>query len=130
MRRTTVPAAYNRGVTNGSGVLLGSETQTATGSISTLAFHAWTPSLSGGYAFNSSLSTNAAAAGAFQYSDWFAGVNVGRIWDRIIRTNFSYELQQQFQNGASCPVLNCGPSGLRQVFSITVDWHLRPVGFE
>jgi hypothetical protein len=130
MRHTTVSAAYSRGVTNGSGVLLGAETQTVTGSVSTLAFHAWTPTLTGGYASNSSLSTDAAAAGVFQYSDWFVGVNFGRLWDRIIRTNFSYEFQQQFQNAASCPVLNCGPATFSQVFTVTVDWHLRPVSFE
>jgi hypothetical protein len=130
MRRTILSAAYSRGVTNGSGVLLGAETQTVTGSIATAPFHAWKPTVTGGYSSNTSLPTAVVAAGIFGYSDWFGAVNFGRLWGRTIRTNISYELQRQTQSGVSCPVLNCGPVVLLQEFSITVDWHLRPVGLE
>jgi hypothetical protein len=130
VRRTTYSAGYGRYVTNGSGVLLGAETQTVSASISTVISRTWTSSLTGGYAFNSNLVTDATAAGVAQYRDWYGAVNFGRLWDRLVRTNFSYELQRQTQSGTSCPVLNCGPSTLLQEFSFTVDLHIRPVAIE
>jgi hypothetical protein len=129
IRRTNLSASYGRGVTNGSGVLLGSETQTATGSISSVVWRVWNPSITGGYTRNNSLATSTTAAGLAQYANWFGAANFGRLWDRIIQTNFSYGLQRQTQNGG-CPVLSCGPATLRQVFTFTVDFHIRPIGIE
>ena len=127
IRRTTLSAAYSHGITNGSGVLLGAETDTATASISTVVWRFWQPSVTGGYSLNKSLATDSTAAGVAQYSNWFGTANFGRLWDRMVQTNISYGLQRQTQSGG-CPVLSCGPETLYQVFTFTVDFHLRPVG--
>lgn len=127
LRRTIYSASYEHALGNGSGVLIGAEAHTFSGSISTTIFRQWTPTINGGYVLNSSLGSE---AGNFQFSNWFAAVNIGRLWHRLVQTNFSYELQQQVETAGVCPVLNCGPGNLRQVFGVTVDWHIRPVGFE
>lgn len=130
VRRTTYSASYNHGVTNGSGVLLGATTETATGAVSQAFTRIWTGTVSGGYAYNSNLPTNTMAAGTETFSNWYVSGNLSRLWGRRADTNFSYELQEQTGTFGVCPVASCGTTYLRQVFSVTVDFHIRPIGLE
>jgi len=132
VRRTEFWASYNHGVSSGSGVLLGAESNTFTGFAELNLSNTWLVSLTAGYATNSSLTTagsgtgtaaTAAAANGL-YADWFSGVNVSRLWRRLLRTNFNYGLQRQTTSATACPVLTCEQPGLRQVVSVTIDLHI------
>ncbi len=137
VRRTEFWASYSHGVTNGSGVLLGAVSNTFTGFAELNLSNTWLVSLTAGYATNSSLTPTGTTApdttvatGNGLYADWFSGLNVSRMWHRVLRTNFNYGLQRQTTSATGCPVLTCGQAALRQVVSVTVDFHIKPVSFE
>ncbi len=124
-RRSAVSLTFMRGLTGGSGVFLGAESDTVTGAAHYQFTRYWTGAVSGGYSMNSSLAR--AGSPAAQFNDWFIGANIGRNIGRRAQINFNYGLQRQ--NAPSvCPVASCGGTGFQQSFGMTVNWHLRPTG--
>lgn len=119
-RRTGYSLSYSRGLTSGSGVVYGAETNVITASMNHAFTRFWSGTVDGGYALNSSLATNASTG---RYNYWFGGVNLGRQVGRHLQIDLSYEFQQQTTSNAICQVASCGSTGLRQVFGITVQWH-------
>jgi hypothetical protein len=123
-RRSGFSLTFVRGLTNGSGVLFGSTSDTFSGSLHHQFTRFWTGSVNGGYSFNRSLVPVGNATVSF--NTWFIGANIGRQLGRHARVGFSYGLQKQY-NSVVCPVTSCGVTGFQQTFGTTVNWHLRPV---
>jgi hypothetical protein len=123
-RRTTYSLNYSHGLTNGSGVYLGAISDTITGTVQGVVHRVWTPSITGGYSDNDSLAIDTTMSSF--YGNYYATVALGRIWGRSVHTTASYGLQEQTTNAAACPVTTCTASGIRQVFTLTLDWHLLP----
>jgi hypothetical protein len=113
---------YFRGITGGSGVILGAETEGVTASISRALTRYWSGALNTGAARNTGLVPSQALP---QFDYWFAGANVGRPLGRHFHINLNYAYQQQSQSG-SCPVLSCGLNTERNVGSFSLEWH--PLG--
>jgi hypothetical protein len=113
---------YFRGITGGSGVLLGAETEGVTASISRALTRYWSGALNGGAARNTGLVPSQALP---QFDYWFAGANVGRPLGRHFHFSVNYVYQQQTQSGG-CPVLSCGLNTGRNAGSGTLEWH--PLG--
>lgn len=124
-RRSGVGFTYVRGLGAGSGVFLGSTSNTFTGNAHYDFTRFWKGSVNGGYALNDSLAP--AGVTPISFNDWFIGANLGRQVGLHARINFNYGLQKQ-SNPAACPVSSCGSTGFQQTFGMTVNWHLRPAG--
>jgi hypothetical protein len=112
---------YFHGITGGSGVILGAETDALTGSISR-SLARWLGSLNSGYTRNATLVASGSSA---QFNSWFAGAHLARPLGRHFRVGLNYSYQQQTGTG-SCPVLSCGLSTARNVGSLSLEWH--PLG--
>jgi hypothetical protein len=125
LRRTGYTLSYARGLASGSGVLLGAIANTFTGSLHHQFTRSWSGSAHGGYAFNRSLASTGGPTASF--TNWFIGANVDRRLGRHARLGFDYGVQEQ-NSPTVCPAASCGATGLQQVFGVTVNWHLRPVG--
>jgi hypothetical protein len=124
-RRSSVSFNYVRGLTAGSGVFLGATSNTVSGTARYQFTRFWTGSINGGYAVNNSLAP--AGATTIQFDNWFVGANLGRQIGQHAQFNFNYGASSQ-NNGAVCPVVSCGGTGLQQTFGMTVNWHLRAIG--
>jgi hypothetical protein len=124
-RRSGLSFSYVRGLSGGSGVVLGATSNTISGSAHYQFTRFWTGSVTGGYALNNSLVP--AGVAATQYDNWFTGANLGRSVGRHAQINFNYGALRQ-NSPATCLVVVCGGTGLEQTFGMSVNWHLRPIG--
>ncbi|MGH9681093.1 MAG: hypothetical protein ACRD4Y_14190 [Candidatus Acidiferrales bacterium] len=122
-RRDGYSLTFTRGLTSGSGVLLGAKSNIFTvGAHRDLTRH-WTTSVNGGYAINNSLTT--VNGSSQRFDNWFIAATLGSQLGRHALLNFSYGLQRQYSPPV-CPVTSCGVSGYQQSFGMTLNWHLRP----
>jgi len=124
-RRSGVSFTYTRGLSAGSGVFEGATSNTFKAQANHNFTRFWTGAISGGYSLDNSLAP--AGAATTQFDNWFAGANLGRQVGQHAQINFNYGASMQ-NNPATCPVANCGGTGLQQTFGMTVNWHLRPIG--
>jgi len=124
-RRGGMFLAFNRGVSVGSGVFLGSTTNTFSSSANYLFTRYWTGTVNGGYSMNTSLARAGVATANFD--NWFFGASLGRRMGQHAEMNLNYGIQRQ-NSPTACPVTSCGATGFQQTVGMTVNWHLRPAG--
>jgi hypothetical protein len=115
---------YSHAATSGSGVFVGSNTDTITAGVTHDFTRFWSVSVNGGYAMNRNLAPVAAFASRFD--NGFAGAVVNRELGRQFRWGLSYEFQQQSGGAGSCPVPSCGLAGSFNQLTVSLQWH--PVG--
>jgi hypothetical protein len=123
-RRAGLSLAFVRGLTGGSGVLLGATSDTFSGMAHYQFTRNWNGSVNGGYAINNSLAR--AGIPTVQFDNWFVGANLGRNVGTHAQINFNYGASKQ-NSPANCPVSSCGGTGLQQSVGMSVNWHLLPV---
>jgi hypothetical protein len=124
-RRSGASLSFVRGLSGGSGVLLGAKNNTFTGTVHHQFSRFWSASANGGYAFDASLAP--VGASTIHFNTWFMGANLGHQLGRHTELGFNYSLLNQ-NNPAVCPIAGgCGAVGLQQSFGMTVNWHLRSV---
>jgi hypothetical protein len=125
LQHGTINLSFFHGLTGGSGILLGSTTDEATGGLSRRLGRVWSGNVSFGYARNSALG---AATGSSRqtFDDWFAGAGISRPIGR--NANFSVSYMPRFENTsqAICAGPACSSSYTQQLISITLQWHTRP----
>jgi hypothetical protein len=124
-RRSGVALSYQRGLTGGSGVLLGATGDTVSASGHYLFTRFWTGSVNGGYALNRGLVPAGAPSPKFSY--WYTGANLGRQLGRQAQVNFNYGLQKQ-NSPTVCPVPSCGQAGFLHTVAMSFKWHLLRTG--
>ncbi len=130
LKKATITGSYNHGITGGSGVLVGAETDTLTGSITDRITRATTIGASFGYGRNNGFEVgNAAESQTFNY--WFAGANVTRTLGRSVDLFANYQLQYQSQtiDTAGCVGAACTENFTRNQFSVGVNFHKQPIPF-
>jgi hypothetical protein len=120
---------YLRGITEGSGLLRGTETDEVRGSVSRSLTRMWTGTLSAGYAHNHSL-VPLVSSGERTYNGWRAGVRFDRPVGRYSSMYLIYTAQQQTSNVANCTDVTCGMVRLRHVFGIGFTFRFRPIDIE
>jgi hypothetical protein len=120
-RRATFSLSYFRGVTAGSGVYLGSTSQTVTLTASQGITKSWSGSVNGGYASNKALLRIAGLAS--QFDDWFAGANLNRQIGPQVRLSVNYGYQRQTSRGGLCSVSSCGLPGTFSQIGVNLNWH-------
>jgi hypothetical protein len=122
-RNVSYSLSYSHGLTDGSGVLFGSESDTVGGGVHFGFARFWSVSVNGGFVSNRALANT--TFGATRYSTWTSGVSLGRPLSRGLLFSVSYLYQNQIQNGV-CPVLSCGIFPGSQSVSARLDWHPWP----
>jgi len=129
MKRTALVLSYIHGVNAGSGVLGGSVGDVASGSLTRQMSRTFSSGLTAGYSRNSgSLITSTTPVNeTFDY--WFAGASFSHPIGRTLGLTLSYQMQYQDSNSAFCIGSLCGQSVIRNLISIGVGWHERPLLF-
>jgi hypothetical protein len=124
-RRGGVSFEYVRGLSGGSGVILGATSNTVSGTAHYQFTRSWAGSVNGGYALNNSLAP--AGTATTKYDNWFVGANLGRRVGQHAQFNFNYGVLRQ-NSPIACTVAVCGGTGIQETFGMSVNWHLRPAG--
>lgn len=126
--KTALGVTYSHGVGNGSGVLAGSLNDTVSGSFTRRMSRMFSSGLSGGFSRNAVLPIAGISAFGGSYDYWFAGGNLTRPFSETLALTFSYQLQYQTTNGASCTGPYCGTI-TRHLVTVGLSWHQRPLLF-
>jgi hypothetical protein len=131
--RSYADVSYWRGLTAGSGVLTGAQTDYVSAGLNRQLSRAWSGGLTGNYNFNSGLSkpnsgTSASGVVTRQYQYWTGTANLTRTLGRLARLNFFYSFQTQNSNQAFTNASGTGQSVLRHLFGVTFNFDYRPVG--
>ena len=131
MRRTGLSAAYNHGVTGGSGVQAGSIADTVSGTVTSPFSRTFSARWTLGYARNKGVTvvglTTAPTNQVFGY--WFTDVGLNHPMGRTMNLAFDYTLQYQDSNSSFCIGPACGSSFVRHQLSLTFGWHEHPYVF-
>ena len=128
LRRASLSANYSHGVTGGSGVLAGAETDIVTGSVNGQATRTFSLGWNAGYSRNKgfTLGTNAVSQ---TYSYWFTGVNVTHPIGRSLDVFANYQLQYQDTSTTACTGTGCSSNVIRNQIAFGVNLHKQPIPF-
>jgi hypothetical protein len=129
LRRTAFALSYNHGVGGGSGALAGALTDTVSGSVTRQMSRTFSSGITGGYSRNQGLAIIAAIPSTQTYDYWYGGGNLSYPIGRTLGLTLSYQLQYQTSNAAFCIGPTCGTSVIRNMISLGVGWHQRPLRF-
>lgn len=126
--RTALGVTYFHGIGSGSGVLSGSLNDTVTGNVTRRMSRTFSSGLSGGYSRSAALPISGSATSGRDYNYWFVGGSFARPFSETLGLTFSYQMQYQTTNGATCTGPYCGTI-IRHLVSVGVSWHQRPLLF-
>jgi hypothetical protein len=127
--RTSLILSYNHGVGGGAGLLTGSLTDTASGSITRQVSRTFSSGITGGYSRNQGEAIGLGAATNQTFDYWFGGANLSHPIGRTLALSLSYQFQYQTSNTPVCVGPTCGMSLTRNTISFGLGWHERPLLF-
>jgi len=130
LRQTSISAAYNHGISGGSGVLAGAITDNFTGTVSRQVSRAFNVSGNAGYSRNRGIQVVGITTPANETFDyWFAGANVSHPLGRTMNIFLSYQLQYQNTGASVCTGPGCAGSLTRNQVIFGFGWHKQPIPF-
>ncbi|MGB2662587.1 MAG: hypothetical protein WAK48_01200 [Candidatus Acidiferrum sp.] len=124
--RSTFSLSYFHGVSAGSGVLVGANSDTLTSAFTRTLGRVWTGNLLFGYSRNSALDGVTATAAVSTYDDFFAGGSISRPFGRNVQISAAYTANFQNTNGPTCTGTGCNSSSTQNVITITLQFQTRP----
>jgi hypothetical protein len=128
-------ASYSHGLSGGSGILTGAETDIFTGSLSQQVSRTFNVAWSAGYSRNSGFGVPTTippptSSGQQNYSYWFAGVTAAHPLGRSLDVFVNYQLQYQTNDSNGCVgTTGCSPSLLRNQVAFGINLHKQPIPF-
>jgi hypothetical protein len=132
LQRTGLTAAYNHGVSGGSGVLAGSVADNVTGTVNRQVSRTFNVGWNAGYSRNRGLAIQGTTTSNQTYDYWFTGVNVSHPLGRALNVFLNYQLQYQNTNTSICTgtaACGTGTSLTRNQITFGVGWHKQPIPF-
>lgn len=119
-----ISLSYFHGLSGGSGVLQGSNSDTATVTLSRQVTRVWGVSADFGYSRNSSV-VSPTGVQRLTYNDWFVGGGVSRPFGRNVNLSAAYSARFE-SSPAICTATVCSSSYTQNMVSISLQWHTRP----
>jgi hypothetical protein len=116
---------YNHGVSNGSGVLIGSSSDQVSTSAHHLVGRLWQANVDFGYAKNRALAQNL-AQNSQSFNSYFAGAGLNRPLGRNATFSLSYTAYLQGISQAVCSPGACSSSTTQHQISLGFTWRTRP----
>lgn len=132
LRHSAINASYNHGVSGGSGVLAGAETDVVTGGFNSQVSRTFNVGFTAGYSRNKGFAVTSGSSGtseAQDYSYWFAGVNVAHPIGRSLDIFANYQLQYQNANTTGCVGSTCSTNITRSQIMFGLNLHKQPIPF-
>jgi hypothetical protein len=129
LRRVSISAAYNHGVSGGSGVLAGAVTDNFTATVGRQVSRTFNVSWNLGYSRNRGIQVNGTTSASQTFDYWFTGVNVSHPLGRTMNVFLSYQLQYQNTGASVCTSPGCATSVTRNQIIFGFGWRKQPVPF-
>jgi hypothetical protein len=131
LRRSQISASYNHGVTGGSGVLAGAQTDVVSGSLNQQVSRTFNLGLTAGYSRNRGIAGLAGSVGseAQTFSYWYSGVNVTHSFNRSLDIFMNYQFQFQDANTSGCIGSACSTNITRHQIMFGLNLHKQPIPF-
>ena len=128
LRRAGLIASYSHGVTGGSGVLSGAETDIVSGGVGGQVTRAFNLQWNAGYSRNKgfALGTNTSSQ---TLGYWYTGVDVTHPFGRSLNVFMNYQLQYENTNTNTCVGTACSTSLIRNQIEFGVNLHKQPIPF-
>jgi len=123
LNRGSLALTYNHGVSGGSGVLTGANTDQLQFNLSRQLSREWAASLNFGYSRNGSV---AGTAYSQAYDSWYIGGALSRPFGRNANFTVGYTAQIQTSNQAVCAAGTCSTNFTLQQITLGLQWHTRP----
>ncbi len=124
---SSLSLGYNHGITGGSGLLVGANTDQFSGFANKSLSRTWSANVTAGYARNSILFPFFTAnSQATTYNSWFLGGGLNRPLGRSATLSLGYTAYFENSNVPVCVVSPCSSSFLRHEISVGFQWHTRP----
>jgi hypothetical protein len=123
--RTSLGVSYSHGVTGGSGILVGANTD----SVSLSASHpiGRYSSISGSFGVSENSTLAQASGPASSYTSEYVNVGFNRGLGRQASIFANYSFIHQTTNAGSCVTVACGPAFTRNQIFVGFSWNMRPV---
>ncbi|MGH9573726.1 MAG: hypothetical protein ACRD40_09370, partial [Candidatus Acidiferrales bacterium] len=121
-------ASYSHGIGGGSGVLVGGQMDTVTGSLTRQMSKTFSSGFTSGYSRTTGIPGSGAAANQ-TYDYWFGGINLTKPIGETLGLTLGYQVQYQTSNAAQCIGPTCGTNVLVHMISVGLGWHQRPLLF-
>jgi hypothetical protein len=125
MSRSGMSLTYNHGISNGSGVLVGSSTDQISTSMNRGLGRAWRGSINFGYAKNRSVAQNQ-TQNSPSFDSYFAGAGLDRQLGRNATFSLGYTAYIQGTMPSVCTAGACSTSSTQHQISLGFTWHTRP----
>jgi len=126
--RAQISATYNHGVSGGSGVLAGAETDVASGSFYQQVSRTFNVGLTAGYSRNRGIAGSVGSE-AQTFSYWFSGVNVTHPFGRSLDIFMNYQFQYQDSGTSGCIGSACTTNTIRNQIAFGLNLHKQPLPF-
>ena len=120
---TYMSLAYNHGVSGGSGVFTGANTDQLQFYLRRQLSREWAASLNFGYSRNGSVGSSASSQA---YNSWYIGGALSRPFGRNANFSVGYTAQIQTSNQAVCAAGTCNTNFTLQQITLGLQWHTRP----
>lgn len=130
VERTSVGVTYTHMLTGGSGVFLGSETDSLMASVSRQLTQYWTASLNFGYSRNSSLGVNSSTSPTGTFNTVFGGGGISRQIGRDWKAYVSYQGTYQTSSLGVCTTPPCVTNFSNQQVIAGFGWHPHAIAIE
>jgi hypothetical protein len=126
MARNSLTLTYIRGVSNGSGVQLGSSADQVQAGVGRRLSREWQGNFNFGYARNGSLGNPTAGQSSQAINSYYIGGGVSRPIGRDANFSLAYTAQIQTSNQAVCATGTCNTSYTQHQVTLGFSWHARP----
>jgi hypothetical protein len=127
-KRGTLSASYVHGLTGGSGVLTGAETDIVAGSFGGPINRTSNYSVNAGYSRNHGFLVGDATLSQI-YDYWYAGATYTKTVGRNVDLFLNYQLQYQTNSNGGCTGTGCSQDTVRNQISFGVNLHKQPIPF-
>ena len=125
--RVLTSVSYNHGVTGGSGVFVGSESDTIQGNVSRQLSRVWRAQANFGFSRNRELVSGAAQSG-LAFDSYFAGGGLSRPFGPNANLSIAYSANiQTGQSVSGCTVPGCSGTYTEHQIVMSFQWHTRPL---
>jgi hypothetical protein len=124
--RNDVSLTYNHGVSNGSGVLVGSSTDLVQSRLTHRFSQYWTGAFNFGYARNNGLGNLSATQDSQAFNSYYIGAEFNRPIGRSSNLSLGYTAQIQTSTQAVCASGKCDTSYTAHRIFLAFSWHARP----
>jgi len=125
----SISVNYFHGVSGGSGILIGSDTDNYNLTAARRLTRVWSVQTNFGYAKNQPLISGVGAQGS-AYKSFFAGGGFSRPIGKELNISFAYQAQIQQQNATVCTGAACNTSYTQNSATFNLQWHSRPFVLE